>query len=59
METAAVERSVLIDAPRERVWQAITDPAQLEHNTLSRDCWCEPDLIREGDVFVVVYRQEQ
>jgi len=30
METIAVERSVLIDAPRQRVWQAITDPAQLE-----------------------------
>lgn len=30
METVAVERSVLIDAPRQRVWQAITDPAQLE-----------------------------
>jgi uncharacterized protein YndB with AHSA1/START domain len=30
METLAVERSVLIDAPRQRVWQAITDPAQLE-----------------------------
>jgi uncharacterized protein YndB with AHSA1/START domain len=30
METLAVERSVLIDAPRERVWQSITDPAQLE-----------------------------
>jgi uncharacterized protein YndB with AHSA1/START domain len=30
METLAVERSVLIDAPRERVWQAITEPAQLE-----------------------------
>jgi uncharacterized protein YndB with AHSA1/START domain len=30
METLAVERSVLIDAPRERVWQAITDPAQLK-----------------------------
>jgi uncharacterized protein YndB with AHSA1/START domain len=30
METVAVERSVLINAPRERVWKAITDPAQLE-----------------------------
>jgi uncharacterized protein YndB with AHSA1/START domain len=30
METLTVERSVLIDAPRQRVWQAITDPAQLE-----------------------------
>lgn len=30
METSAVERSVLIYAPRQRVWEAITDPAQLE-----------------------------
>ena len=30
METLAVERSVLIDAPRERVWKAVTDPAHLE-----------------------------
>ena len=30
METVAVERSVLIDVPPKRVWQAITDPAQLE-----------------------------
>ena len=26
----AVERSIWIDAPRERVWSAVTDPAQLE-----------------------------
>ena len=30
METLAIERSVLIDAPIERVWSAITDPEQLE-----------------------------
>ena len=30
METLAVERSVLIDAPAQRVWEAITDPAHLE-----------------------------
>jgi uncharacterized protein YndB with AHSA1/START domain len=30
MESPAVERSVLIDAPPLRVWGAITDPAQLE-----------------------------
>jgi uncharacterized protein YndB with AHSA1/START domain len=30
MEPVAVERSVLIDASPQRVWQAITDPAQLE-----------------------------
>ena len=30
MEVLTVERSVLIDASPQRVWQAITDPAQLE-----------------------------
>jgi uncharacterized protein YndB with AHSA1/START domain len=30
METLAVERSVLINRPRQDVWRAITDPAQLE-----------------------------
>ncbi len=29
METIAVERTIWINAPRERVWQAITDPKQL------------------------------
>ncbi|MEP7289519.1 MAG: SRPBCC family protein [Chloroflexota bacterium] len=29
-EAFAVERSIWIDAPRERVWQAITDPKQLQ-----------------------------
>ena len=29
MEQIKVERSIWIDAPRERVWQAITDPADL------------------------------
>jgi uncharacterized protein YndB with AHSA1/START domain len=30
-EKLAVERSIWIDAPRERVWQAITDPDQIGH----------------------------
>jgi uncharacterized protein YndB with AHSA1/START domain len=29
-QTFAVERSIWIDAPRERVWRAITDPKQLQ-----------------------------
>jgi uncharacterized protein YndB with AHSA1/START domain len=29
-EVFAVERSIWIDAPRERVWQALTDPKQLQ-----------------------------
>jgi uncharacterized protein YndB with AHSA1/START domain len=30
MEPVAIERSIWIAAPRERVWQALTDPAQVE-----------------------------
>ena len=29
MEKLTVERSIWISAPRERVWQAVTDPAQI------------------------------
>ena len=29
METMAVERSIWIKAPRQRIWQAVTDPEQL------------------------------
>jgi len=34
MEQLKVERSIWIDAPRERVWQAITDPANLAQRLL-------------------------
>jgi uncharacterized protein YndB with AHSA1/START domain len=44
METVAVERSVLIDAPRQRVWQAITDPAQLEQWYAPGCPWEIPEL---------------
>ncbi|WP_119067009.1 SRPBCC family protein [Aggregatilinea lenta] len=30
MQKQAIERNVWIDAPRERVWQALVDPAQVE-----------------------------
>jgi uncharacterized protein YndB with AHSA1/START domain len=30
LEKIAVERSIWIDAPRERVWRAITDPEQIQ-----------------------------
>ena len=29
MESLSVERSIWINAPRERVWQAVTDPVQI------------------------------
>ena len=31
MEKLSVERSIWINAPRERVWQAVTDLAQFQH----------------------------
>lgn len=30
MDTIAIERSIWINAPRERVWRAITDPADVQ-----------------------------
>jgi uncharacterized protein YndB with AHSA1/START domain len=30
METIAIERKIWINAPRERVWRALTDPEQIE-----------------------------
>jgi uncharacterized protein YndB with AHSA1/START domain len=47
VETVAVERSVLIDATPQRVWQAITDPAQLEQWYAPGCAWEIPDL-QEG-----------
>ena len=44
METVAVERSVLINAPRERVWKAITDPTQLEQWYAPGCPWEIPEL---------------
>jgi uncharacterized protein YndB with AHSA1/START domain len=44
METLAVERSILINVPRERVWRAITDPAQLEQWYAPGCPWEIPDL---------------
>jgi uncharacterized protein YndB with AHSA1/START domain len=44
MEKIAVERSVWIAAPRERVWQAVTEPAQLDHWYATYYRWDIPRL---------------
>lgn len=44
MEKMAVERSVWINAPRERVWQAVTDPAQLTQWYATYYAWEIPNL---------------
>jgi uncharacterized protein YndB with AHSA1/START domain len=44
MEQATVERSIWIAAPRERVWQAVTDPQQLEQWYATNCKWEIPAL---------------
>jgi uncharacterized protein YndB with AHSA1/START domain len=46
MDTIAIERNIWIDAPRERVWQAITDPEQIAKWFLPSTM---PAQIKRGD----------
>lgn len=48
----AVERSIWIAAPRERVWQAITDPAQIEKWFSPGTLWTLSALEVGGRLFV-------
>jgi uncharacterized protein YndB with AHSA1/START domain len=50
--TFAVERSIWIAAPRERVWHAITDPAQLEQWYSPGTSWRLSALEAGGRLFV-------
>ena len=50
--TLAVERSIWIAAPRERVWQAITDPAQIEKWFSPGTSWRLSALEVGGKLFV-------
>jgi uncharacterized protein YndB with AHSA1/START domain len=43
METISVERSIWINAPRERVWQAITQDEQIRH-WWGQDDWSIPSV---------------
>lgn len=51
-QTFAVERSIWIAAPRERVWQAITDPAQIEAWYSPGTAWRLTALKVGGRLFV-------
>ena len=51
-ETFAVERSIWIAAPRERVWHAITDPAQVEKWYSPGTSWRLSALEVGGRLFV-------
>jgi uncharacterized protein YndB with AHSA1/START domain len=50
--TFAVERSIWIDVPRERVWHAITDPAQIEKWFSPGTSWRLSALEVGGRLFV-------
>lgn len=49
----AVERSIWIAAPRERVWQAVTDPAQMEHWFSPGTTWHMSALEVGGKLFTL------
>lgn len=51
-ETIAVERSIWIDAPRERVWRAVTDPALIEQWFSPGTPWTLSALEVGGRLFV-------
>lgn len=55
--TAAVERSILIAAPIARVWQAITDPRDLDQWYATHFRWEIPDL-RKGAVVTFHNKQD-
>lgn len=48
-----VQRSIWIDAPAERVWRAVTDPAQIEQWFSPGTAWGASDLEVGGRLFVV------
>ncbi|KPV45879.1 hypothetical protein SE17_43925, partial [Kouleothrix aurantiaca] len=49
----AVERSIWIAAPRERVWRAVTDPAQMEHWFSPGTSWQMSALEVGGKLFTL------
>jgi uncharacterized protein YndB with AHSA1/START domain len=52
MERLLVERSIWIDAPRQRVWQAVTEPAQLAQWFLPPALGAQMKRDGAGKVFV-------
>lgn len=54
MEGKVIERSIWIDAPRERVWKAVSDPAQIT-------AWFSPGIpisFKDDTVFIHMEGQE-
>lgn len=53
MDRIAIERSIWIAAPRERVWQAVTDPKQIA-------AWFSPgtDFSQNGDIISIRVGEE-
>ena len=56
MEKIAVERSIWINAPRERVWRAVTEPGQLDQWYAAYYRWDIPAL--EAGAFVKFYNKD-
>src|SRR5258707_11660467 len=58
MDRLTVERSIWIDAPRERVWQAITDPAHLAQWLLPPALGAQMKRDASGTFFVCMGEME-
>ncbi len=58
MENAALERSIWIAAPRERVWRAITDPAQIQQWFSPPTPWKLDKLDVGGKLYAVGYESQ-
>ena len=58
MEKITAERSIWIDAPRERVWRAITDPAQIQQWFSPGTPWALTGLEVGGKLYAVGYESQ-
>ncbi|MBI1880024.1 MAG: SRPBCC domain-containing protein [Chloroflexi bacterium] len=58
MEKLAVERSIWINAPRERVWQAITDPKQIQQWFSPGTPWHLTTLDVGGKLYALGYESQ-
>ena len=58
MEQIKVERSFWIDAPCERVWQAITDPVNLAHCLLPPVLGVDMKRDANGNVIEILEAKE-
>jgi uncharacterized protein YndB with AHSA1/START domain len=58
VEKSTIERSIWINAPRERVWQAITDPAQIQQWFSPTTPWVLTAMAVGGQLYANGYESQ-